>query len=80
MGPIEPNIYMAFSKGRPDVDARLFLPHDVETFLDGIWRRFGEPKRNIEGVVHICRHLSSSEQTKRPRAPVRKPSVQHHKV
>jgi hypothetical protein len=41
MGPIEPNIYTAFSKGRPEVDARLFLPHDVETFLDGIWRRFG---------------------------------------
>jgi len=41
MGPIEPNIYVAFSKGRPEVDARLFLPHDVETFLDGIWRRFG---------------------------------------
>lgn len=41
MGPIEPNIYIAFSKGRPDIDARLFLPHDVETFLDGIWRRFG---------------------------------------
>ena len=41
MGPIEPNIYMAFSKGRPEVDARLFLPPHVETFLDGIWRLFG---------------------------------------
>ncbi|MFQ5765827.1 MAG: type II toxin-antitoxin system antitoxin SocA domain-containing protein, partial [Rhodospirillales bacterium] len=41
MGPIEPNIYTAFSKGRPDVDARMFLPHEVETFLDSIWRRFG---------------------------------------
>ena len=41
MGPIEPNIYLAFSKGRPEIDARLFLPHDVETFLEGIWRRFG---------------------------------------
>ncbi|MBC8338759.1 MAG: DUF4065 domain-containing protein [Alphaproteobacteria bacterium] len=41
MGPVEPNIYIAFSKGRPDVDARLFLPHEVEAFLDGIWRRFG---------------------------------------
>ncbi|NQV82317.1 MAG: DUF4065 domain-containing protein [Rhodospirillales bacterium] len=41
MGPLEPNIYTAFSKGRPDVDARLFLPHEVETFLDNIWRRFG---------------------------------------
>jgi uncharacterized phage-associated protein len=40
-GPIEPNIYVAFSKGRPDIDARLFLPHEVETFLDNIWRRFG---------------------------------------
>jgi len=41
MGPIEPNIFAAFSKGRPEVDARLFLPNDVEIFLDGIWRRFG---------------------------------------
>ncbi len=41
MGPIEPNIFAAFSKGRPEVDARLFLPNDVDTFLDGIWRRFG---------------------------------------
>ena len=41
MGPIEPNIYIAFSKGRPKVDAQLFLPYEVETFLDGIWRRFG---------------------------------------
>ena len=41
MGPIEPNIFTAFSKGRPDVDARMFLPHDVENFLDGVWRRFG---------------------------------------
>ena len=28
-------------KGRPEVDAQLFLPYEVETFLDGIWRRFG---------------------------------------
>ncbi len=41
MGPIEPNIYIAFSKGRPEVDAKMFLPYEVETFLDGIWRRFG---------------------------------------
>ena len=41
MGPIEPNIYTAFSKGRPDVDADLFLPQEVQTFLDNIWRRFG---------------------------------------
>jgi uncharacterized phage-associated protein len=41
MGPIEPNVYAAFSKGRPDIDVDLFLPHDVEAFLDSVWRRFG---------------------------------------
>ena len=41
LGPVEPNVYLAFSKGRPDVDVELFLPHDVDTFLSSIWRRFG---------------------------------------
>ncbi len=41
MGPIEPNIYKAFAHGRPNVDAELFLPTEVEMFLDSIWRRFG---------------------------------------
>ncbi len=40
-GPIEPTIYKAFSKGRPDVDVDLIMPEDVESFLRGIWRRFG---------------------------------------
>ena len=29
-GPLEPNIYMAFSKGRPDLDVDYFLPPEVE--------------------------------------------------
>jgi len=41
MGPIEPTIYQAFSKGRPNVDVEMFLPEEVEAFLHGIWRRFG---------------------------------------
>lgn len=41
MGPVEPNLFAAFSKGRPDVDVELFLPDDVEMFLTSIWRRFG---------------------------------------
>lgn len=41
MGPIEPNVYAAFSKGRPDIDVDLFLPTDIEMFLSSIWRRFG---------------------------------------
>lgn len=40
-GPLEPNVYIAFSKGRPEIDADLFLPAEVESFLDAIWRRFG---------------------------------------
>ena len=36
MGPIEPNLYAAFSKGRPDVDVDLILPADIESFLDSI--------------------------------------------
>lgn len=41
IGPIEPNVYAAFSKGRPDIDVELFLPAEVEQFLSSIWRRFG---------------------------------------
>ena len=41
IGPLEPNIYTAFSKGQPDIDARLFLPQEVENFLDKIWQKFG---------------------------------------
>ncbi|MBL4613564.1 MAG: hypothetical protein JKY27_01635 [Magnetovibrio sp.] len=43
-GPIEPTVYHAFSRGRPDVDVELFLPNDVEMFLSSIWRRFGHLK------------------------------------
>jgi len=42
MGPIEPNIYRAFTRGRPSIDVEMFLPMEVETFLDNIWRRFGQ--------------------------------------
>ncbi len=41
LGPLEPNVYVAFSKGQPDFDVELFLPHDVDSFLSSIWKRFG---------------------------------------
>ena len=41
LGPIEPNIFVAFSRGRPDVDIERDLPPDVEDYLLAIWRRFG---------------------------------------
>jgi len=40
-GPVEPNIFKVFAKGRPDVDTNLFLPEHAEAFLHSIWRRFG---------------------------------------
>ena len=46
-GPVEPKMYKAFSKGRPDVDAELFLPQEVESFLESIWRRFGHHSPEI---------------------------------
>lgn len=41
LGPIEPNVFAAFSKGRPDVDVNLFIGPETEEFLASIWRRFG---------------------------------------
>jgi uncharacterized phage-associated protein len=41
LGPVEPNVYLAFSKGRPDIDADLFLPFEAQSFLESIWQRFG---------------------------------------
>jgi uncharacterized phage-associated protein len=41
LGPLEPNVFRAFSRGRPNVDADLFMPPEVEEFLYSIWRRFG---------------------------------------
>lgn len=48
-GPMEPTIYKAFSKGRPNVDAEYFLDRDVEDFLETIWRKFGH---------HSAEHLT----------------------
>ncbi len=40
-GPIEPTIYKAFQRGRPDVDSVYFLDPDAEEFLTNLWRKFG---------------------------------------
>jgi len=44
MGPVEPTIFQAFSRGRPDVEVEIFLAPEVELFLASIWRRFGHLK------------------------------------
>jgi len=57
IGPIEPNVHMAFSRGRPEIDAELFLPFEVEEFLSGIWRRFGH--MSIERLDTITKETSA---------------------
>lgn len=41
-GPIEPTIYHLFAYGRPHMVEGHPLPELAESFLDGIWRRFGQ--------------------------------------
>ena len=41
IGPLEPNVFKAFSRGRPDVDIDLFISAEIESYLRGIWNRFG---------------------------------------
>ena len=41
IGPVEPNIFAALSRGRAKMDVDIFLPYEIESFLDALWRRFG---------------------------------------
>jgi len=40
-GPMEPNIFIAFSKGRPDFDLNILFTDQIKRFLDSIWKKFG---------------------------------------
>ncbi len=61
-GPVEPNVYVAFSKGRPDIDADMFLPVEVESFIDAIWRRFGH--LSTDRLVGMVKDTSAYKQTR----------------
>lgn len=62
MGPVEPNVYMAFSKGRPDADVEIFLPHEVDAFLSSIWRQFGH--YSIERLNEITNETLAFKQAR----------------
>jgi uncharacterized phage-associated protein len=70
MGPLEPNIYKAFAKGRPNIEPELFMPDGVEDFLNGIWRRFGNdaPDR----LTKMCKETLAYKQAlkKAPRTEI----------
>lgn len=61
-GPLEPNVYTAFSKGRPDIDADLFLSSEVAGFLDAIWRRFGH--MGTDKIIRITKNTSAYKKAK----------------
>ena len=53
MGPVEPNVFMAFSRGRPDIDLDMVLPQQVEMFLESIWRKFGH--HSVDYLNRLCK-------------------------
>ena len=61
-GPLEPNVFTAFSKGRPDIDTDLFLHAEVESFLDAIWRRFGH--MSTEKIIKMTKDTSAYKKAK----------------
>lgn len=55
-GPIEPNIYAAFSRGCPDLDLERSPPSEaVDHLLEGLWRRFGRLPSGA--LVDLVRNL-----------------------
>lgn len=70
LGPVEPNIFAAFSKGRPDVDVNLFIGPETEEFLDSIWRRFGH-----HSTEKLTRVLKESEAYQRARKRGRRAEI-----
>ena len=61
-GPLEPNVFTAFSKGRPEIDTDLFLHAEVESFLDAIWRRFGH--MSTEKIIKMTKDTSAYKKAK----------------
>ena len=53
MGPIEPSIYAAYNKGRPNLTIDTRLDEDTASFVDSIWRRFGH--HSTEYLSKLCR-------------------------
>ena len=77
MGPIEPNIYRAFTRGRPNMDVSLFLDPDIEGFLDSIWRRFGND--SSERLTEMTKETLAYKQAYRhgPRTEISLEAMMH---
>lgn len=53
LGPVEPNIHLALSRGRPDMEVDPNLPAGAETVLEDVWSRFGHC--SAEHLARICK-------------------------
>jgi len=53
VGPIEPSIYAAYTRGRPNLVIECRFDDDVASFVDSIWRRFGH--HSTEYLAKLCR-------------------------
>jgi uncharacterized phage-associated protein len=60
MGPMEPNVYKAFAKGRPNIEADNILPDGVEHFLLSIWSRFG--RNTPDSLSKMCQESMAFKQ------------------
>ncbi len=54
MGPLEPNVFRAFELGRPKIPS-VNPPPEVESFLDLLWRQFGQYSADRLGQI-VRRH------------------------
>lgn len=62
LGPMEPNIYAGFSRGRPNIDVELFIPHEIDGYLTSLWRRFGHA--SMERLNQITKGTSAYKQAR----------------
>lgn len=62
LGPLEPNIYAGFSRGRPNIDVELFISHDIDSYLTSLWRRFGHA--SMERLNQITKGTSAYKQAR----------------
>ena len=51
------------AEGRPDIDANLFLPAEVENFLEAIWRRFGHI--STDKIIKMTKGTSAYKKAER---------------
>ena len=62
LGPLEPNIYAGFSRGRPNIEVELFIPHEIDSYLASLWKRFGHA--SMERLNQITKGTSAYKQAR----------------